>query len=189
MRVKTIIVSSLLISLIGITTQGCSSLTAEVKPEITLNANNEVSLVTSMPRYNMCIINEQCSSLGAKWDAASPNEVTLLVQYKTGVGINKGNLIIDGYPVPLIGGEHDTDFDDNAGAYTGMRSGIKSSTNTYKMPIEMFKRILTAKEVSIGLELTTAGKQRYFIDRVSTEKKKGGGYKALENLMIAIGKV
>lgn len=188
MRVQTIISTSLLISLIAITTQSCSSLTAEVEPEVILNDKNEISSVTSIPRYNMCILNAQCSALGAKWDANNPDEVTLLIQYKTGASLKKGTLIIDGYPVPLIGGEHDTNFDDNAGSYAGMRSGIKSATNAYKMPVEMFKRILSAKTVSIDVELTTAGKVNYYTDRISTETKKGGGYKALENLMKAIGK-
>lgn len=186
---KSFKIPSLLITLLA-TTFGCSSLTAEVKPEVKINDANQVAVVNAEPRFNLCLNNNKCSRLGAKWDKENPDVVTLVVEYSSGVSIEEANLVVDGKALPLISGQVETSYRPLLPYSEHTPKNTLTSINSYDVSMEMFKKVLSAKELSISLELSDADKRhrKYYVDRISTDNKKGGGYKALESLMTAIEK-
>lgn len=169
---------------------GCSSTEQakkDVQPIIKYNNNNEITSIVSKPRRNLCLLTENCSWLGATWSAETPNDVTLLVHFRAGFILKRTTLYIDDVPVVLVRGENATQFYSHSGSFPGMRSDVESSTLAYQMPIEMFDRILAAKTVEISIEPMSRHK-RHFFDKVSTENKRGYGYKSIESLMKALNR-
>ncbi|OKY24992.1 MULTISPECIES: hypothetical protein [Thalassotalea] len=169
---------------------GCASTKPEENTEqavIEYNNNNEIASIVAKPRRNLCLLTDNCSWLGATWTAESPNEVTLLVHFRAGFNLKQTTLYIDKVPVVLVKGKEVTQFDSHSGAFPGMRGDVESSTLAYRMPIEMFERILAAKTVEISIEPYSRHK-RHFFDKVATENKHGYGFKAIESLMKALNK-